>query len=191
MAVTDSFLEEVSEGDVLGIRIIMKNSLLVDPSFKDFDEREKLAKDVIGLYDEHDGAELDYDKSNWSEDYMNMLMVEVVGNFSHERIDHLKQLVSFLFPYEDKKPINKEVEKSNINKSNNAQNEHTSYQRQKYEDQKNGRVINRTSKILTGTVVGGIAGGVVASVASGTIIVGVAAGATVAGVTVAIITSGE
>ena len=91
MAVTDSFLEEVSEGDVLGIRIIMKNSLLVDPSFKDFDEREKLAKDVIGLYDEHDGAELDYDKSNWSEDYMNMLMVEVVGNFSHERIDHLKQ----------------------------------------------------------------------------------------------------
>ena len=191
MAVTDSFLEEVSEGDVLGIRIIMKNSLLVDPSFKDFDEREKLAKDVIGLYDEHDGAELDYYKSNWSEDYMNMLMVEVVGNFSHERIDHLKQLVSFLFPYEDKKPINKEVEKSNINKSNNAQNEHTSYQRQKYEDQKNGRVINRTSKILTGTVVGGIAGGVVASVASGTIIVGVAAGATVAGVTVAIITSGE
>ena len=122
---------------------------------------------------------------------MNMLMVEVVGNFSHERIDHLKQLVSFLFPYEDKKPINKEVEKSNINKSNNVKNEHTSYQRQKYEDQKNGRVINRTSKILTGTVVGGIAGGVVASVASGTIIVGVAAGATVAGVTVAIITSGE
>ena len=191
MAVTDSFLEEVSEGDVLGIRIMMKDSLLLDPSFKDFEEREKLAKDVIGLYDEHDGAELDYYKSNWSEDYMNMLMVEVVGNFSHERIDHLKQLVSFLFPYEDKKPINKEVEKSNINKSNNAQNEHTSYQRQKYEDQKNGRVINRTSKILTGTVVGGIAGGVVASVASGTIIVGVAVGATVAGVTVAIITNGE
>ena len=191
MAVTDSFLEEVSEGDVLGIRIIMKNSLLVDPSFKDFDEREKLAKDVIGLYDEHDGAELDYDKSNWSEDYMNMLMVEVVGNFSHERIDHLKQVVRFLFPYEDKKPNNKEVENSNKNKSDNVQNKYTSYQRQKYEDQKNGRVINRASKIGTGVVVGGIAGGVVASVASGTIIVGVAVGATVAGVTVAIITNGE
>ena len=191
MAVTEDFKQAIFNKEIRRVRIMMKDSLLLDPSFKDFDEREKLAKDVIGLYDEHDGAELDYDKSNWSEDYMNMLMVEVVGNFSHERIDHLKQLVSFLFPYEDKKPINKEVEKSNINKSNNAQNEHTSYQRQKYEDQKNGRVINRTSKILTGTVVGGIAGGVVASVASGTIIVGVAAGATVAGVTVAIITSGE
>lgn len=191
MAVTEDFKQAIFNKKIRRVRIMMKDSLLLDPSFKDFEEREKLAKDVIGLYDEHDGAELDYDKSNWSEDYMNMLMVEVVGNFSHERIDHLKQLVSFLFPYEDKKPINKEVEKSNINKSNNAQNEHTSYQRQKYEDQKNGRVINRTSKILTGTVVGGIAGGVVASVASGTIIVGVAAGATVAGVTVAIITSGE
>ncbi len=191
MAVTEDFKQAIFNKEIRRVRIMMKDSLLLDPSFKDFEEREKLAKDVIGLYDEHDGAELDYDKSNWSEDYMNMLMVEVVGNFSHERIDHLKQLVSFLFPYEDKKPINKEVEKSNINKSNNAQNEHTSYQRQKYEDQKNGRVINRTSKILTGTVVGGIAGGVVASVASGTIIVGVAAGATVAGVTVAIITSGE
>ncbi len=191
MAVTEDFKQAIFNKEIRRVRIMMKDSLLLDPSFKDFEEREKLAKDVIGLYDEHDGAELDYYKSNWSEDYMNMLMVEVVGNFSHERIDHLKQLVSFLFPYEDKKPINKEVEKSNINKSNNAQNEHTSYQRQKYEDQKNGRVINRTSKILTGTVVGGIAGGVVASVASGTIIVGVAAGATVAGVTVAIITSGE
>ena len=91
----------------------------------------------------------------------------------------------------DKKPINKEVENSNKNKSDNVQNKYTSYQRQKYEDQKNGRVINRASKIGTGVVVGGIAGGVVASVASGTIIVGVAVGATVAGVTVAIITNGE
>ena len=191
MAVTDNFKQAVINKEIRRVRIMMKDSLLVDPSFTDLSVMKKIAKDVIGLYDEHDGAELDYDKSNWTNEYMDKLMVQVVGNFSHERIDHLKQLVSFLFPYEDKKPINKEVEKSNINKSNNAQNEHTSYQRQKYEDQKNGRVINRTSKILTGTVVGGIAGGVVASVASGTIIVGVAAGATVAGVTVAIITSGE
>ena len=145
MAVTDNFKQAVINKEIRRVRIMMKDSLLVDPSFTDLSVMKKIAKDVIGLYDEHDGAELDYDKSNWSEDYMNMLMVEVVGNFSHERIDHLKQLVSFLFPYEDKKPINKEVEKSNINKSNNAQNEHTSYQRQKYEDQKNGRVINRAS----------------------------------------------
>ena len=191
MAVTEDFKQAIFNKEIRRVRIMMKDSLLLDPSFKDFEEREKLAKDVIGLYDEHDGAELDYDKSNWTNEYMDKLMVQVVGNFSHERIDHLKQVVRYLIPDYDKKPINKEVEKSNINKSNNAQNEHTSYQRQKYEDQKNGRVINRTSKILTGTVVGGIAGGVVASVASGTIIVGVAVGATVAGVTVAIITNGE
>ena len=191
MAVTDNFKQAVINKEIRRVRIMMKDSLLVDPSFTDLSVMKKIAKDVIGLYDEHDGAELDYDKSNWTNEYMDKLMVQVVGNFSHERIDHLKQVVRYLIPDYDKKPINKEVEKSNINKSNNAQNEHTSYQRQKYEDQKNGRVINRTSKILTGTVVGGIAGGVVASVASGTIIVGVAAGATVAGVTVAIITSGE
>lgn len=191
MAVTDNFKQAVINKEIRRVRIMMKDSLLVDPSFTDLSVMKKIAKDVIGLYDEHDGAELDYDKSNWTNEYMDKLMVQVVGNFSHERVDHLKQVVRYLIPDYDKKPINKEVEKSNINKSNNAQNEHTSYQRQKYEDQKNGRVINRTSKILTGTVVGGIAGGVVASVASGTIIVGVAAGATVAGVTVAIITSGE
>ena len=191
MAVTDNFKQAVINKEIRRVRIMMKDSLLVDPSFTDLSVMKKIANDVIGLYDEHDGAELDYDKSNWTNEYMDKLMVQVVGNFSHERVDHLKQVVRYLIPDYDKKPINKEVEKSNINKSNNAQNEHTSYQRQKYEDQKNGRVINRTSKILTGTVVGGIAGGVVASVASGTIIVGVAAGATVAGVTVAIITSGE
>ena len=41
MALTKSFYEAVSEGNVRRIRIMMKNSLLVDPTFREFSEMEK------------------------------------------------------------------------------------------------------------------------------------------------------
>jgi hypothetical protein len=62
----------------------------------------RLAKDVKGLYQEHkDGGHfdpLDLDVSKWDDDYMNGLMVDVVDNFSHERLNHLKKVVRKLRP---------------------------------------------------------------------------------------------
>ena len=55
MALTHAFQEAVSEGNVRRIRIMLKDSLLVDPSFGRFNEMERAASLVKGLYDEHDG----------------------------------------------------------------------------------------------------------------------------------------
>lgn len=98
----DMFSNAVNSGNVLRIRIIMKDSLLLDPTFEYFSELEKMSRNVKGLYDDHDGREFITDKSKWNDDYMNDQMVSVIYNFSHERLEHLKEVVRYLRPVSNK-----------------------------------------------------------------------------------------
>ena len=191
MALTKSFYEAVSEGNVLRIRIMMKDSLLVDPTFRDFDEMEKEAASIKGLYDEHDGSAFNTNKETWNDEYMNILMVEVVENFSHERIEHLKDVVRYLRPVKENtkttQSSNNIKYSSNKNENNLKNKQKISYQEQKRHDQRNGSY--RGVKIGIGVVVGATIGGVVASAAEVTVFGGMAIGAVTVGVAVTIATS--
>jgi hypothetical protein len=173
MAVTDSFRKDVADGNVLNIRIVMKNSLLVDPTFEEFDELGKVAGGVAGLYDTHDGVALNEDKSAWNNDYMNDLMVRVVDNFSHERLKHLKDVVRHLNPVASQR----QSSASGGVRSGSR----LSDQEQKRRDQLDGSFIS--SDVVKGAVVGAVVGGVVGGVVSGTAaaVVGVVAGVVVGG----------
>lgn len=98
MKITQEFREAVdSKGNRL-IRIMLKDSLIVDPTFVEFNEMIALAESKIAdLYDEHDGEALKYDISEWSKDYMDEQMVQVVYNFSKERINLLKSICNHLY----------------------------------------------------------------------------------------------
>jgi len=160
MTVAESIQKAVSQGDIKGLRIMMKNSLLVDPTFNEFKEMNRLTRDVDGLYEEHDGRELIEDKSTWDDNYMNKLMVQVVGNFSHERVDHLKEVVRYLRPVGDTpKPPPIPPPGS-----------------------------NRGLKIAGGAVAGGMVGGTIAGIAGGSVLVGTLLGAGILGAVVAIAT---
>lgn len=93
---SNEFLDAVKSGEKILTRIMMKDSMLLDRSFKTFDAMEKAAESMNGLFDKHDGEKFITDKSKWNEDYMNMLFVECVNNFSHERMEHLKEVVSYV-----------------------------------------------------------------------------------------------
>ena len=95
MAITDSFKRAITTGDIRSLRIMMRDNLRLT-GFGDFDEMEALAKDVNGLYDEHDGREMNEDSDAWDDAYMNRLMVQVVINFSYYRIEHLKRVTRYL-----------------------------------------------------------------------------------------------
>lgn len=177
MGVYESIEKAKASGDVTAIRIMMKNSLLADPTFREFNEMESLTHNMPGLYESHDGA-VPAPKVSWNDEYMNKLMVQVMSNFSRERLAHLKDVVSYLRPapalvprsggprpstpnggYRPSKPIYG-------NKSGSRSSSSRSYQEQKRLD--HGR------KIVTSTVVGAAVGGVV--VASSSILLGVAVG---------------
>lgn len=184
MSLTNTFKEAVKSGNIQRIRIMMKNSLLVDPTFREFKEMENAAASVKGLYDIHDGKEFEMNKQNWNDNYMNKQMVQVVNNFSHERINHIKDIVHYL------RPVDKNIQYNNQKINQNSINTKTSisYTEQKYRDQQSGRYLR--SKFATGAVAGAVVGGVVASAVGATVVTGAVAGAVVGGVAVSIVSNG-
>lgn len=186
MALTKAFYEAVSENDVLGIRIMMKDSLLVDPTFKEFNEMEKETASIKRLYDEHDGNAFNNNKETWNDEYMNILMVQVVENFSHERIKHLKEVVRYLRPVKENTKTTQSSGNvkysSNKNENNLKNKQKISYQEQKRRDQRNGSY--RGAKIGIGVAVGATVGGVIASAAEVTVFGGMAIGAVTFGAVV-------
>ena len=187
MALTNAFYEAVQTGNVRRVRIMMKNSLLVDPTFTEFNAMEKAAASMAGLYDEHDGKELVEDRTLWNDDYMDKVMVKVLSNFSHERIDHLKEVVRYL------RPVTKTVtpQKEQTSSHNYSSTHQGSYKEEKRRCQERGDYLG--AKIGAGAVVGAAVGGVIASVASAPVagvIGGVVAGAVVGGVATTLIVNG-
>lgn len=98
MAISQEFRDAVEGKKTVRVRIMLKDSLLVDPTLVQFHELEQFAASYIGdLYVEHDGAPLNFDVSAWNESYLNEQMVAVIGNFSKERMDLLKSMVRQLY----------------------------------------------------------------------------------------------
>lgn len=98
MAITNDFTQAVQDKKIIRIRIMLKDSLLIDPTSLSFDEMEKYALESgINLYDNHDGESLNYNLDSWNENFLNIQMVKVVSNFSKERIELLKMMVKHLY----------------------------------------------------------------------------------------------
>lgn len=187
MALTNAFYEAIQSGNVRRVRIMMKNSMLVDPTFEEYRTMEKAASGMEGLYDEHDGKELVEDKDSWNDEYMNRVMVKVLSNFSHERLDHLKEVVRYLRPV-TKSEASKQEQTSHHNYSTTRQD---SYEEEKRRCQERGDYLG--AKIGAGAVAGAAVGGVIASVAGAPVagvIGGIVAGAVVGGVTTTLIVNG-
>ncbi len=98
MAITKEFMEAVQSGKMMRVRIMLKDSLLVDPTAAQFDEMARYATEKLGnIYTEHDGEKLNFDVDAWNEEYLNQQMVIVVNCFSKERIDLLRSMVRYLY----------------------------------------------------------------------------------------------
>lgn len=103
MPLGNAFWRAVKSNDIDLLRIMMEDSLLVDPSFKEFNEMKKATAGIKGIWQEHDGKEFITDKSKWNNDYMGEVMVDLVmHNFSHERMNHAKEVVRYLKPTDKK-----------------------------------------------------------------------------------------
>lgn len=181
MAITQSFYNAVNEKDIKTIRIMMKDSLLSDPSFELFEQMREVAKNVEGLFDDHDGTILIEDTEQWNERLLSKLMVQLVNNFSEERIGHLKKMVTFMEPEAPAKKENTTQYVCNDEKLSD-------YQRKKKEDKVNGRYIavgtgaGAGAGVLAGAIIAGVSG-LSGLAATGTILgVGIAGAAAGAGI---------
>lgn len=198
MDITNSFKKAVEDGDVKDIRIMLKESLLVDPSFEDFNQKSNYARNIGGVYVDHDGRELNSDESTWDDNYMDKLMSQLSTNFSKERVEHLKKVIRKLRPVAARQQAQTSTSYSD---SSQRQSSHSSstrpqaprpqtkYQQEKHRDKRDGSY--RGAKIAGGAVAGAVVGGAIAAATSATVIGGAAIGAVAGGVVVAVIMNGE
>ncbi|MGP1599088.1 hypothetical protein [Peptoanaerobacter stomatis] len=97
--ISEEFKSAVSSQNLMRAKIMLKDSLILDPSFKLFDEMLNFAQKsgLINIVVPFDGESLEDDPSKWDKDLMDLEMVKIVNNFSKERIEHLKKIISKVY----------------------------------------------------------------------------------------------
>lgn len=136
---SEEFKSAVSSKNLLRVRIMLKDSLIIDPSFKLFDEMLYFSQSngLQELVVAFDGESLEDNPSKWDKDLMDLEMVQIINNFSKERIEHLKKIVSKV--YENKiQNMNKE----NLNR-NSASNQNYPKSKPITQKQNNVKESNR------------------------------------------------
>ncbi len=93
MSVSKEFMDIVAQGDKNAVRTSLANYMILDRSYKLFDESFSYAQSKMDIIERHDGQELTQDRKKWIEEYLNEQLVAVVINFSKERIAHIKQVI--------------------------------------------------------------------------------------------------
>lgn len=98
MSLSPEFISAVDSGNKLRTRIMLKDCMVLDPTFATYDERAAYALSKIpDIYDTHDGEALEYDMTAWTKDYMDSQMVTLIDNFSKERVELLRSVCRHLF----------------------------------------------------------------------------------------------
>ena len=100
MALTKEFVEAVSQGNLLRVKIMLKDSLLVDTSFNQFNEMLSYAEPRLsGIWVSDDE---DDDVFSQSPEELNTILAGLVNNFSKRRVTHLKGMINKLYSSQPK-----------------------------------------------------------------------------------------
>ena len=111
-----NILSAVEKRSITNIRSALKGNINEDMNFSKGVFSESLnyvfqhGITKSELFDEHDGAVFDLNKDNWTREYFNSVMADLLFNFSEERINHIKQVGRHLYP-----PVVKSASSPNTN----------------------------------------------------------------------------
>lgn len=95
---SNEFKAAVASGDLLLTKIMIKDSVILDPSGNLTIEMWNYATDYAKkqnwkLQEGYDGGQLESNSDKWNQDVLNLELVEWLNNFSKLRMDHLLQVV--------------------------------------------------------------------------------------------------
>jgi hypothetical protein len=97
MEVSNDLIKAVENRNLLRVKLILKNSFIIDPTGETFNKLLEFTLNRIpDLFDNHDG-ELFKEEENWTEGYFNEETVKIIDNFSKERVLLLKAMADKLF----------------------------------------------------------------------------------------------
>ena len=118
MAISPEFISAVQDHDLLRTRIMLKDSMLMDLTMRDFEERLAYAESKLSdLYEDYDGGPLPNDISVWNRELLDDQVVALINNFSKQRVSFLKKLVRHVFSTNAQEADRAQVVESHSQKS--------------------------------------------------------------------------
>lgn len=98
MKVDIEFQDAVKNDDRDLVRIMLKDSIMIDPTLDMYKVLSSYAEAKLSmpLYEKYDGIAF-ADESDWTEDYFNQEMIKLLDNFSKERIIHLEKVCKKIY----------------------------------------------------------------------------------------------
>lgn len=97
--VSKEFAENILSEDVVTVRSALLDYLIIDRTFKSFDEALAYASSRLPVIEEHDGEEFEPETA-WDMRYVNLQKAALCYNFSQARIDHIKKVIAKVMPIE-------------------------------------------------------------------------------------------
>ncbi len=179
MSISKELMEAVNNKDVVMARIILKNNMLLDPSFSLYEETSAyVQRSLTDLFDTHDGETFSSDFSSWTKDYLDGLMVDLMSNFSRERVTHIRKVCGHIYGA-TQRTQNGRTETSSRSSSQTNHNTNRSHDYSYSSNNKKSTSYNKPIGI--GLAVGGAAAVVAGVVVSKPLIIGAGVVAAIAG----------
>lgn len=130
---TSDFKAAISDKNIIRTKIMLKDSLIIDPTFVQFEEMLFYAKEHLPeILVPFDGEQLENNKTKWNKNVMNDEMTQLISNFSEERIDHLKKVIAEVLKNKVAEiwkkrgeEANRQIKQSNENKNSLDKNKKT------------------------------------------------------------------
>lgn len=98
MALTPEFEDAVNSGNLLRVRIMLKDSLLVDKRFGLFEEMRSYAENRgLDIWMEQTEEIGIANRSEWNVDLMNLELTRLVSDFTKERLTYCKSIIEKVY----------------------------------------------------------------------------------------------
>ena len=89
MALTTSYKNAINNKDLMLIKIMLKDSLVLDRSFRNFDEMYAAIPKSINITDLHDKKNFELDMQKWDKNYLNTVLVDLIANYFFDMFNSL------------------------------------------------------------------------------------------------------
>lgn len=96
--ISAEFKQNVESGDLVTVRSVLVDYLIIDRTFKKFDEALEYACANLNIMQPYDNEPLETESEKWDNAYLNQQKVALMVNFSKERIAHIKSVIKIVMP---------------------------------------------------------------------------------------------
>lgn len=88
----------IQDNDIISLKISLKDSVIYDPSFKQYDEiYNSIVENIGDIYETHNGEKFEFSIENITKDELNRQLGLLMINFSKERIEFIREMCKILY----------------------------------------------------------------------------------------------